>query len=278
MKFKRIYIEITNQCNLTCDFCAKSNRSKKTMSVEQFRMICEQIRFYTDYIYLHVQGEPLLHPQFAEILEITDMFKLKVQLVTNGTLIDKHFDTLSASTSLRQISLSLQSLVNSDKYRDSNEASRLFDQLNTLSKQGKIIQLRYWMYNEQPFTEFVNNCLQYFGVDMEILSSHKKRYNTKIENIYFSLDQPFIWPSDPQMSSLNGTCYGTKDMLAILSDGTLVPCCLDHQGAISFGNAFENNLTSLLDHPRMIEMRNGFKNHKIVEPFCQKCGYRKRFD
>jgi radical SAM protein with 4Fe4S-binding SPASM domain len=248
------------------------------MSVEQFRMICEQIRFYTDYIYLHVQGEPLLHPQFSEILAITDELHLIVQLVTNGTLIDRHLDTLSSSPSLRQISVSLQSLVNSGKYKDSTEALKLFEHLKSLSKHGKIVQLRYWMYNEQSFTAFVNDCLQYFGVEIQSLSPRKKRYTTATENIYFSLDYPFIWPSDPQTSRIGGTCYGTREMLGILSDGTLVPCCLDHQGAISFGNVFESDIATLLDHPRLTKMRSGFKNHKIVEPFCQQCGYRQRFD
>jgi ABC-type polar amino acid transport system ATPase subunit len=45
MKFKRIYIEITNHCNLTCDFCAVSKRDKRFMSIAEFEMICDQIRF-----------------------------------------------------------------------------------------------------------------------------------------------------------------------------------------------------------------------------------------
>ncbi len=278
MKLKRIYIEITNQCNLTCDFCAKSNRPKKAMSLEQFRNICDQIRFYTDYIYLHIQGEPLLHPQFDGILAVADAFHLKVQLVTNGTLIDKYLDTLSASSSLRQISVSLQSLVSSGLYNDSSKALQWFEQLKILSNSGKIIQIRYWMYNKQPFTEFVNDCLQYFGVDIQSLSSQKKRYNTQIKNVFFSLDQPFIWPSDPQAARLIGSCYGTREMLGILSDGTLVPCCLDHQGSVAFGNIFETDFKTLLEHPRLIKMREGFLNRKITEPFCQQCGYRQRFD
>lgn len=61
MHFKKIYIEITNKCNLKCSFCSLDNRMKKEMSLDQFELILQKIDKYTDYIYLHVKGEPLIH-------------------------------------------------------------------------------------------------------------------------------------------------------------------------------------------------------------------------
>ncbi|MBV1709173.1 MAG: radical SAM protein, partial [Erysipelothrix sp.] len=197
MKFKRIYIEITNQCNLTCDFCADSHRPIRTMSVDEFRKICEQIRFYTDYIYLHVQGEPLLHPHLKAIIVICEEFKLKVQLVTNGTLIDEKFDLLEKSAAIRQISVSLQSMSTIGYLEDSIKRQKLIKQLVELSKAGKIVQIRLWNYSNQMFTNGVNDCLLYFGIRQEELLIEKKRYFTNHENIYFSLDRQFQWPSQP---------------------------------------------------------------------------------
>jgi radical SAM protein with 4Fe4S-binding SPASM domain len=278
MKFKRIYIEITNQCNLTCDFCADSHRPIRILSVDEFRKICEQIRFYTDFIYLHVQGEPLLHPHLKDILMICEEFKLKVQLVTNGTLIDEKFDLLENSSAIRQISVSLQSMSTIGYLEDSIKRQKLVNQLVLLSKMGKIIQIRLWNYNNQVFTKGINDCLLYFDIRQEELLIEKKRYFTNHDNIYFSLDKQFQWPSQPGQLSTVGHCYGTKSMVAILSDGTLVPCCLDHQGAIDFGNVLVTPFSTLLQSPRFQKMQTGFNNKTIIEPFCQSCQYRSRFD
>ena len=80
-KFKKIYIEITNRCNLACSFCLRSDRAKAFMRPEDFRAILGTIEGYTDYLALHVLGEPLLHPELGEILALCQEhggFKLQV--------------------------------------------------------------------------------------------------------------------------------------------------------------------------------------------------------
>lgn len=57
------------------------------MSVDEFRTVIERIGHYTNYIYLHVKGEPLLHPQLGEILKICQDADMTVNLTTNATLI-----------------------------------------------------------------------------------------------------------------------------------------------------------------------------------------------
>lgn len=278
MKFKRIYVEITNQCNLTCDFCAASKRNKRSMSIEEFELICDQIRFLTDYIYLHVQGEPLLHPQLDEILEIAHSKHLKVQLVTNGTLLNEKMDTLLNAPAIRQISVSLQSMQTIGYLEIENSRNRLFDNLIKLSMNNKLIQLRLWTFSDQMFTDGINNCLSFFNINKEDLKINKKRYMTGFNNIYFSLDRQFQWPSEPSEKATVGFCYGTKSMIGILSDGTLVPCCLDHDGAISLGNVFDTPIAELIKENRFTDIHTGFNNQSIVETFCQHCQFRKRFD
>ena len=87
MKFKRIYIEITNSCNLNCSFCSKSFRDKRNMSILEFETVLKKIDKYTDFIYLHLKGEPLLHPDLDKILELLDNYNKKVIITTNGTLL-----------------------------------------------------------------------------------------------------------------------------------------------------------------------------------------------
>jgi MoaA/NifB/PqqE/SkfB family radical SAM enzyme len=248
------------------------------MTVDEFASICAQIRFLTDYIYLHVQGEPLLHPDLKELLDIAHHNQLKVQLVTNGTLLEKRMEILINAPAIRQISISLQSMQTIGYLEDENNRKRLYKQVVELADKGKIIQLRLWNFNEQVFTIGMNSCLAYFGLKKEDLIIEQRRYLTRFKNIFFSLDNQFQWPSHPSIRKTSGTCYGTRSMLGILSDGTLVPCCLDHQGAISLGNVFTTQIGDLLKLPRFVEMQSGFSNHLIIKPFCQHCQFRKRFD
>ena len=67
---KKAYLEITNVCNLNCSFCRGNAREKGFISVESFRAAAEQLRRHTDYLYLHLMGEPLLHPQLEELLAV----------------------------------------------------------------------------------------------------------------------------------------------------------------------------------------------------------------
>ena len=68
--FSRAYVEITNVCNMACAFCPGTAREKGFMTPETFALLAGKLRRHTDYLYLHVMGEPLLHPQLAEILRI----------------------------------------------------------------------------------------------------------------------------------------------------------------------------------------------------------------
>ena len=88
-KYKKVYIEITNVCNLQCDFCPTTKRKSAFMKVDLFSKILDQIKGHTEYIYLHVKGEPLLHPELDKLLDISYEKGFKVNITTNGTLIHK---------------------------------------------------------------------------------------------------------------------------------------------------------------------------------------------
>ncbi len=83
--FKKVYIEITNVCNLSCEFCPKTTRLSKFMTVFEFEDIIKKINHLTEYIYLHIMGEPLLHAQLEELLFIAQRYNKKVIITTNGT-------------------------------------------------------------------------------------------------------------------------------------------------------------------------------------------------
>lgn len=95
--FKKAYLEITNVCNLNCSFCPKTKRSPRFITTEKFLHLIDEVTPFTDYVYFHLMGEPLLHPNLKEFFTICGERGLKVSLTTNGTLLKEKQDILLSS-------------------------------------------------------------------------------------------------------------------------------------------------------------------------------------
>ena len=119
MRFKKIYVEITNVCNMHCSFCIQNKRPQHFMTIDEFSHVINEIKPYTSMIYLHVLGEPLLHPQLFDFMKLAEAAGLFVQLTTNATLIDRCLNGLCEHTICgRLISpfIALHSIVNQSSW------------------------------------------------------------------------------------------------------------------------------------------------------------------
>ena len=271
MRFKKIYVEITNQCNLKCAFCIQNKRECKYMTVEEFSYILDEIRPFTKYIYLHVLGEPLLHPKLKEFLSIAKEKDFFVNITTNGTLLLKNKEILLGNHSVRQINVSLHSFPDIPSYLEN-----VITVGDLLSEKGIYISYRLWTFDGDLSNEMKNT--------IDTLENH---YSTKIinykdsirlkEHCFLSFDSTFKWPSlTNDFVSDTGTCQGFRHMCAILSDGRVVPCCLDSNGEATLGNIFDTKFEEILNNNQ--NLLNDFQNHKMTLELCKKCSYRLRFD
>ncbi len=275
-RFTKIYIEITNICNLSCSFCSKDNLQRKEMSVDEFKIVINNIKDYTDSIYLHVKGEPLLHSKLDEILAICDNNNMKVCITTNGTMLDKKKDIL-LKHNIKQINISLHSENNITNYYDN-----VFSSCDELRKQTTIIYRIWTLPNlnlNKISTNIVNKIESHYHLSPEIVQKIYNKKNIKIaDNIYLDKDYEFIWPKLGKVDNNIGTCLGTRSHIAILANGTIVPCCLDSSGIINLGNIFINNLEEIINSKLFKDINEGFKNKVIVSNLCKNCTYRKRFE
>lgn len=271
-KFKKIYIEITNTCNLSCSFCGKDHRVKESITLERFELILKTIDDYTDYIYLHVKGEPLLHPQLQKILNVCEKYHKQVNITTNGTLLKEKENEL-AHPIVRQINISLHSENNKENYLE-----EIFQVVDNLT--DKIIIFRFWTMKDNRLdkksTEIVDSIVKYYHLSPEIVEKIKIEKHVRINNhIYVDKANEFIWPSlDNDYHEEKGFCYALKDQLAILVDGTVVPCCLDGEGIMKLGNVYEDSMENILNSKKFQEMRNGFCNRKVTEELCKHCSFK----
>ncbi|MFI3237783.1 MAG: radical SAM protein [Lachnospiraceae bacterium] len=268
-KFKKIYIEITNICNLSCDFCPETKRQKQSMSASDFKLIATKLRPYGDYLYLHVKGEPTLHKELSEILSICESLGYKVCITTNGTLLREKSDLLLQSPAVHKVHISLHSFEASmltltlDEYLDNI--------IYFLQKTQCLTVLRLWnsggadVLNDQIYSKLHQS--------FTFLREDKINDRTYIEH-----GEKFEWASlENSSKESQGFCYALRDQIAVLVDGTVVPCCLDNDGTIALGNIYEQDLETIYHSPRAKNLYNSFSNRCFSEELCKTCGFAKRF-
>jgi radical SAM protein with 4Fe4S-binding SPASM domain len=291
MKFQKIYIEISNICNLQCSFCPVVERDKSIMPPDLFNKILSEVSPYTKEICLHLMGEPLAHPKFKEILEICDaQFKLSnvpVNLTTNGVFLNKHIEQLISSPSIKQINFSIHSFK--DNYKDKNITPYLDEILNfseRLRIERPLVYVNYRLWNifeetlqNEENSSIINYMSHFFSQELNLkidVSSIKSK--KIIDRIYFHFDSRFTWPSmSLDKISMTGTCHALKGHIGIHANGTVVPCCLDKEAIIDLGNLQNIPLSTILDSVRAKKMKEGFSQKKLVEELCQRCPYITRF-
>ena len=275
MKFKRIYIEITNMCNKSCSFCSKSFRKKEEMCIENFNKVIKGVKEHTDYVCLHVKGEPLLHSKFNEIIRICDENNVKVNITTNGSLLPKQAETLSKYSCIRQINISLHSID------DVTEIDNIVNSIKKISgKQKTYFVYRYWLSkdtNNDKEISILSRLLFNYNIEDFLKQDFLQGKKTKINDFtYIDKDEEFVWPDiNNNICNKEGFCQGLKTHIGILSNGDVIPCCLDGEGIINLGNIYEKNLSEILNTDRVISMINNFRNNKREEKLCQHCNFKK---
>lgn len=276
MRFKKAYLEITNVCNLNCAFCPGTKREKRFMTADEFGVLASKLRPYTDYLYFHLMGEPLLHPELETLLNIAHGLEFKVIITTNGTLLGDRGAVLLNSPAVHKVNISLQSF-------EANSGGEIESYVNQctafaagMGRSGKLCVLRLWN----------KNGLEELNGEIEsILSRHFPRpWRTSraslslAGHVWLEPGERFDWPDmDAADRGERVFCYGLRDQIGVLVDGTVVPCCLDHEGDIALGNLFDSTIDDIMSTERAQMIYNGFSARKAQEPLCRRCGYARRF-
>lgn len=276
IRFRKIYIEISNICNLNCSFCPGTKRTKQYMDAESFQKILSAVHPYTDFVYLHLMGEPLLHPELARFLEIADGEGIKVIITTNGTLLSQQEKVLLNSPALHKVNISLHSFEANERRITFDDYLRGCFQFGKAAEGNKLVVYRLWNQGGlDTGNDMILREMKTFFPKQWLVSPK----GTAIGNrVFLEYGDKFDWPdlAAPERSG-RFFCYGLRDQVGILCDGTVVPCCLDHEGDISLGNIFEERFEDIIGSPRAMQIYNGFSDGNACEPLCRRCGYAKRF-
>lgn len=274
----KVYVEITNICNLNCSFCHKTKREKKMMTAKEFEYIASHMRKYASYLFFHLMGEPTAHPMLPSFIEYANSIGYKTVLTTNGTLLDKRGNEL-INAHPHRINISLHSYEANSQNPHNCMESYILSCLNFAKKCGEngiFCVLRLWNRGglENDNGEIIRIIRSFFGSQW---TETRKGYRIA-DRVFLEWDNYFEWP-DVNNSIFNESCYclGVKDQIGILADGRVVPCCLDSEGVVTLGNIFTEDFHEIYNSKRCKEILKGFEKRVATEELCKHCGYAERF-
>lgn len=266
MHLKKIYLEITNGCNLNCDFCIRNSRKITNISKDNYKYIINKIKDKTNELYLHVLGEPLMHNDINYFIDYATELGLLVNITTNGYLINNIKD----NHNIHRLNISLHSYNRKYNIEIDNYLNNIFNVIDNI-RDKTFISLRLWVKgnNTKYILDYIN---KRYNINITELKNNTK---TKItNNLIIDTFHEFIWPDlNNNYYSEVGTCKGLIDHIGILSDGRIIPCCLDSKGIITLGNIYEDNLDEIFKSDRVVNMINGFKKNYKCEELCKHCSF-----
>lgn len=273
--YNKVYVEITNICNMNCSFCHGHKRPQRRMSKGEFTLILDKLTEQTKYIYYHLMGEPLTHPLLSEFIKLAGERGYKSIVTTNGTLLNKRSAEL-LSVGLHKINISLHSFEDGSENAFIRYIKELSDFSKAAASQGIIVVFRLW---NKGFDGGKNElALRLLKENIAGDWAENTRGIRIREKIFLEWGERFEWPdSNAEIKGNKFFCYGLKDQFGILSDGTVVPCCLDSDGVINLGNIFNDDIETILNSEKALNMVEGFRCGKASEDLCKRCGYAQRF-
>ena len=275
-RFQKIYLEISNICNLSCRFCPGTKRKPKVMTEPEFHHLLPKLRPWTDFLYFHLMGEPLCHPLLDSFLTAAGTHGFKVILTTNGTLLQKQQNLLLSSRALHKVNISLHAFEANDLAVPFETYLKQCFAFGKAAEGTKLVVFRLWNQGgaEARNGEILAGLEEFFPKPWIT-----ERKGIRIGNrVYLEYGDKFDWPD--QNAEDHGDqvfCYGLRDQIGVLCDGTVVPCCLDHDGDLALGNLFESELGEILESERAKAIYEGFQRRYAAEELCRKCGYARRF-
>ena len=260
---------------MNCSFCHGHSRDFRQMTIEEFELILNKISGYTNYIYYHLMGEPLTHQKLPEFIKLASEKGFKSMITTNGTMLKKCGGKI-LDAGIHKVNISVHSFEEGTREQFEDYLKNLTDFAEKANEKSVIIVFRLWNngFDNGRNIEIIDYIKNYFNTEW---TENTKGFKIK-EKMFLEYGERFEWPDlNEQKQGNDGFCYGLRDHIGILCDGTVVPCCLDSEGTIDLGNIFNDNLSDILNSQRSKAIKYGFDCRKAVEELCQKCGYAQRF-
>ncbi|AJC85647.1 radical SAM/SPASM domain-containing protein [Campylobacter sp. RM16704] len=278
MQFEKIYIELSDICGLKCDFCPSQKAQRKIMTLANFERICKGVHNYAKLFTFHVLGDPLKISNLKEYLEISLKYNMQIELTTSGFYFDDEKMNLVLNfKNIRQINISLSAFLAQSRMSLNEYFKPIlkFIFLHLQKENNSFVNFRLWNLDKNFNSPLENKIIYEFLEQIfKVKIQKQKAKNRLARHIILHQAKFFKWPSlQDEIIREMGYCHALNGQIAILSDGSLVPCCLDVKADIKLGNCFEKDFNELLNSSLYVELKEGFKQGILKAELCKRCEF-----
>lgn len=311
IKLREAFLEITSRCNFRCRFCVhpQMRRPKMDMDANDAKRLIGQIAesFAIDHLSLHLYGEPLLHDRVNELARYATQNRLNVNLTTNGAMLTKTKLKAFLDDNVWRIVLSIQ---HDEKDFGTRRAGKRWTAQSYFGHIAKLVQffidyksrhadcptrleIHYLLTGDiKPGVQLIENdadvakVLNWWGKRLpdhfkpesnpNPIEDQESGYRIQFGRDAYIRFKPAIsfgnavGEAAPDQCD-NGYCFFPDSVLCILSDGNLVPCCIDFEGEMKMGNALESDIVTVWNGSRAREIRAAFERGEAPTDRCRQC-------
>ena len=299
----KVYLEVTNHCNLSCDSCPIDNSRRKPqhMPFSLFIKGVDDIVRDTiaDTIGFHVLGEPLLYPHLLEALEYARGKGLRTEVATNGVLLTGEKAVALVKAGLDRLTISLRieegdertnlgAGLSPERYREGILAA-----VGAIKRGGADTEVVVSARNptgsgdsQRRFAALLSELCEATGretspedlrrdlsrVDLSQPRATRLRIDDQVTVQMVPADNGAkAFAARRAHPTRFGVCSAALRNVGVLSNGEVTICLHDYDGHTSLGNLYVSPLGGLLSSPKAGDIRKGFRRMRVVHPYCQSC-------
>ncbi len=283
-------VEPVNYCMLSCPECPAGNgsltRKAGQMSLHTYSKLIEQASPYLSYLTLYFQGEPLLHPNFIEFVQIAHKHKIYTSTSSNAQLLNDEMAKNIVKSGLNKIIISIDGTTQEayEKYRVGGSLEKVKEGIKGIIKWKKImqstspfveLQFLVFKHNEHQLLE-IKQLDKELGVNKlslktaqiidfergsDLIPSQKKyaRYEKKGDGNF------------KRKKKIRNCCWRAFSGAVITIEGDVLPCSFDKNGEYSFGNIYEEPLEKIWHNEKARRFRQQILTNRKVFAMCRNC-------
>lgn len=272
-----VHIEPTNVCNLACEMCPRDQQDRPHgyMDFDMYKGIVDELgKMRTELIYLHLFGEPTLHPRIFDMIKYAKKKGIDVAMSTNSTTLDIDKTRNFLDSGIDILILSFDAADNPEYFERIRKNAKYQEVYNNIkrfleTKRGK-----------KPFTILQTICMKgsenadgflrkTFSNNGNLTISNKPfdEWGGKIKRINDLSTVPVRYQQKPRL------CEKIWRTMMIHYNGDVVPCSRCYEAKYVLGNYLSQSLKDIWNGEKMIEMRNIHIKGRMFHEYCKTCYY-----
>lgn len=257
-----VYVEPTNKCNLSCDFCPQSLEDyedrtgpRQHMTISLYAKVMAEIEVLgIKSLKLYFFGEPLLHPYIAEMVTLAKTVCNRVELTTNGMALTERMARSLIASGLDYLRVSVYSTIAHPEnvVRNVSYLRRMRDESGVSSP---VICAKVFTIEER---ESIRSA--YEGIADEIA----------VEGLH-TIGSEFVQISQQEKDDRKACPYPFYN-LVVKSNGDVVPCCVAWEDSLVVGNVRDQTLLEIWRGDKLARVhRLHLEGRRSELAACAKC-------